>query len=114
MKESAQKPRVGKHEFIDMALQLKAEERYEIVEKILQSMDKPDADIDRIWAEEALHRARACDEGLMKTVSSEIDTEFAGRARTTGEKRGAAYARCHRGHAGRATTWTTWWTVRCG
>lgn len=71
MNENARQPRVGKHEIIDMALQLKAEESYEIVEKILQSLDKPDAEIDRVWAEEALHRARACDEGLMKTVSSE-------------------------------------------
>jgi putative addiction module component (TIGR02574 family) len=58
---------MGKHEIIDMALQLKAEERYEIAEKILQSLDKPDAEINRVWAEEALHRARACDEGRMKT-----------------------------------------------
>ena len=34
-------------------------------------LDKPDAELDRIWAEEALHRARACDEGRMKTVSFE-------------------------------------------
>ena len=38
---------MGKREIIDMALQLKAEERYEVVEKIMQSLDKPDADIDR-------------------------------------------------------------------
>lgn len=62
---------MGKHEIIDMALQLKAEERYEIAERILQSLDKPDAEIDRVWAEEAMHRARACDEGRMKTVSFE-------------------------------------------
>ena len=62
---------MGKHEIIDMALQLKAEERYEIAEKILQSLDKPDAEINRVWAEEALHRARACDEGRMKTISFE-------------------------------------------
>ena len=62
---------MGKHEIIDMALQLKAAERYEVVEKIMQSLDKPDADIDRVWAEEALHRARACDEGRMKTVPFE-------------------------------------------
>ena len=62
---------MGKHEIIDMALQLKAAERYEIVEIIMQSLDKPDDEIDRVWAEEALHRARACDEGRMKTVSFE-------------------------------------------
>lgn len=52
-----------------MILHLKAAERYEVAEKILQSLDKPDAEIDQIWAKEALHRARACDEGRMKTVS---------------------------------------------
>jgi len=62
---------MGKHEIIDMALQLKAGERYEIAERMLQSLDKPDAEIDRVWVEEALHRARACDEGRMKTVSFE-------------------------------------------
>ena len=62
---------MGKHEIIDMALQLKAAERYEIVESIMQSLDKPDDEIDQVWAEEALHRARACDEGRMKTVSFE-------------------------------------------
>ena len=62
---------MSKDEIIDMALQLKAAERYEIAEKIMRSLDKPDAEIDRIWAEEALHRARACDEGRMRTVPFE-------------------------------------------
>ena len=62
---------MGKHEIIDMALQLKAAERYEIVEKIMQSLDKSDSEIDKVWAEEALHRARACDEGRMKTLPFE-------------------------------------------
>lgn len=62
---------MGKQEIIELALQLKATERYEVVEKIMQSLDKPDAEIDRVWAEEASRRARACDEGRMKTVSFE-------------------------------------------
>lgn len=62
---------MGKHEIIDMALQLKAVERYEVVEKIMQSLDKSDSEIDKVWAEEALHRARACDDGRMKTLSFE-------------------------------------------
>ncbi|MDO8208666.1 MAG: addiction module protein [Gallionella sp.] len=62
---------MGKLEIIDMALQLKAAERYEVVEKIMQSLDKADAEIDSIWAEESLHRARACDAGRMKTLSFE-------------------------------------------
>ena len=62
---------MGKHEIIDMALRLKAAERYEVVEKIMQSLDKSDPEIDKVWAEESLHRAKACDEGRMKTVSFE-------------------------------------------
>ncbi|MDP1997000.1 MAG: addiction module protein [Gallionella sp.] len=62
---------MGKHEIIDMALQLKAAERYEVVEKIMQSLDKSDPEIDRVWAEEALHRAQACDAGRMKTLPFE-------------------------------------------
>lgn len=62
---------MGKSEIIDMALHLKAADRYEVAERIMQSLDKPDVEIDRIWAEEALHRARACDEGRMKTLPFE-------------------------------------------
>ena len=62
---------MGKLEIIDMALQLKVAERYEVVEKIMQSLDKSDAEIDNVWAEEALYRAEACDEGRMKILSFE-------------------------------------------
>lgn len=68
---------MGMHEIIDMALQLKAAERYEVVEKIMQSLDKPDPEIDKVWAEEALHRAQACDDGRMKTLS--FDEVFGGK-----------------------------------
>jgi putative addiction module component (TIGR02574 family) len=62
---------MGKPEIIELALQLKVAERYEVVEIIMQSLDQPDAEIDRVWEEEALHRARACDEGRMKTIPFE-------------------------------------------
>jgi putative addiction module component (TIGR02574 family) len=62
---------MGKSEIIDLALHLKAAERYEVAEQIMQSLDKPDAEIDRILAEEALRRAQACDEGRMRTLSFE-------------------------------------------
>ena len=68
---------MGKHEIIDMALQLKAAERYEVAEKIMQSLDKSDPEIDKVRAEEALHRARACDDGRMKTLS--FDEVFGGK-----------------------------------
>jgi hypothetical protein len=43
----------------------------------MQSLDKADPEIDRVWAEEALHRAKACDEGLMKTIP--FDQVFGGK-----------------------------------
>lgn len=45
---------MGISEIVDLALHLKAAERYEVAERIMQSLDKPDAEIERIWAEEAL------------------------------------------------------------
>ena len=62
---------MGKSEIIELALHLKAAERYEVAERIMQSLDKPDAEIDQVWAEEALHRAQACDEGRMRTLPFE-------------------------------------------
>lgn len=59
---------MGKQEIISMALQLKAADRYEIAEQIMQSLDKPDAEIDRVWAEEAVRRVQACTEGRMALV----------------------------------------------
>lgn len=57
-----------KHEIMAMPSQLKASARFEFAEKIMQTMDKPDAEIDRVWAEAALRRARTCDKGWMKTL----------------------------------------------
>ncbi|KYC28851.1 conserved protein of unknown function [Sterolibacterium denitrificans] len=62
---------MGKREIIDMALQLKAEDRYEIAESIMQSLDKSDPEIEQAWAEEAHRRACACDDGLMKLLPAE-------------------------------------------
>lgn len=62
---------MGKQEIIHKALQLKATECYEIAEQIMQSLDKSYPEIDSVWAEEALHRAKACDAGRMKTVAFE-------------------------------------------
>lgn len=62
---------MGKSEIIDLTLHLKAAERYKVAERIMQSLDMPDTEIERIWADEALRRARACDEGRMKTLSFE-------------------------------------------
>lgn len=58
-------------EIIEQALKLKASERYEVVDAILESLDKPDPEIDAIWQEECLRRLSAYQEGRMDTVSLE-------------------------------------------
>jgi putative addiction module component (TIGR02574 family) len=58
-------------EIIEQALQLKASERYALLELLHQSLDKPDPDIDRVWQEEALRRLTAYDEGRLESVSME-------------------------------------------
>lgn len=69
------------HEIIEQALKLKADERSEIVDRLLQSLDKPDADIDRLWGEEAVRRVRALDDGRMKTYAlDEVLRKNRGRA----------------------------------
>ena len=60
---------MGTLEIIDMAVQLKASERFEIAETLFRSLDKPDPEIERIWGQEALSRLRAYDEGRLETVS---------------------------------------------
>lgn len=51
---------------IEQALKLKSSDRYLVLEILQQSLDKPDQEIDTIWAEEAVRRVKACDEGRMK------------------------------------------------
>jgi putative addiction module component (TIGR02574 family) len=58
-------------EIVEQALQLKASERYALLELLHQSLDKPDPEIDRVWQEEALRRLKAYDEGRLQCVSME-------------------------------------------
>ena len=44
---------------IDQALELPAQERAVVAEQILLSLDKPDAELDAIWASEAESRLSA-------------------------------------------------------
>jgi putative addiction module component (TIGR02574 family) len=46
-------------------------EKLRLVESILADLDKPDAEIDRIWADEAGRRWTAYKEGKLTTVSYE-------------------------------------------
>lgn len=46
-------------ELIDSALKLSPTERFELIDELLHSLDRPDPELDRIWIEEAEHRLAA-------------------------------------------------------
>lgn len=51
------------------ALKLRPAERLELIEMLTRSLSKPDADIEKIWAEESERRYKALEEGRLKTYS---------------------------------------------
>lgn len=58
-------------EVIEMALRLKASERYKLLEMLQKSLDKPDPEVDRVWIEEAERRLQAYREGKLEVISME-------------------------------------------
>ena len=59
------------NEIIEQALRLPATARFQIVDQLMQSLDKPDPEIDRIWGEEAVRRLASFDAGRSRTFSPE-------------------------------------------
>ena len=51
------------------ALKLKPEERFTVIETLLKSLDEPDKNVDKLWAEEAEKRLNAYREGRLEGVS---------------------------------------------
>ncbi|QSA97217.1 addiction module protein [Methylococcus sp. EFPC2] len=58
-------------EIINSALKLAPEERFELIDRVLHSLDRPDPEIDRIWIEEAERRLAAYRAGEAKGVPAE-------------------------------------------
>jgi putative addiction module component (TIGR02574 family) len=58
-------------EILEQAKDLKAEERFMIVEGLSKSLDEPDRKIDEIWAEEAEKRLNAYRDGKLEGVPME-------------------------------------------
>mgnify|MGYP001564244554 FL=1 len=58
-------------EIISKALHLKPAEKSIIIEALMKSLDVPDPEIEKVWAEEAEKRLRAYKAGKLKTVSFE-------------------------------------------
>lgn len=50
---------MGAKDILQKALKLKPQDKLTVVEGLLKSLDEPDKDIDRIWAEEAEKRLDA-------------------------------------------------------
>lgn len=53
-------------EILKEVLSLKPQDRFLIVEGILNSLDRPDKDIDEIWGNEAMARLQAYRTGKLK------------------------------------------------
>lgn len=58
-------------DILEMALKLKPEERFLIIEGLIKSIDEPDKTIDAIWAEEAEKRLKAYRDGKLQAISTE-------------------------------------------
>lgn len=58
-------------EILEEALKLRAEERFAVVEGLLNSLDEKDEKIDAIWAEEAEKRLEAYRAGRLKGIPME-------------------------------------------
>ncbi len=56
---------------LNQALKLKPEERFLVIEGLIESLDQPDKIIDEIWAEEAEKRLKAYREGKLKGIPME-------------------------------------------
>ena len=51
------------------AMSLKPSEKAELIDKLLSTLDKPDRDVDELWAREVEDRIDAYDEGKIRSVS---------------------------------------------
>lgn len=68
---------MGTQELLAEALKLDPAERFELVDQVLHSLDKPDPEIDRAWLQEAERRLRAHRSGKSKGIpAEEIFGEF--------------------------------------
>lgn len=55
-------------ELLAKAMKLKPQERYSLIEGLIQSLDEPNKEIDAIWAEEAEKRLKAYRTGKLKGI----------------------------------------------
>ena len=58
-------------QILQEALQLNPQERYIVVESLLQSLDKPDDSVDSVWANEAESRLQNYRDNKIQTIPFE-------------------------------------------
>ena len=58
-------------DILEVARRLPAAERAALVDELLRSLDKPDAEVDALWAKEAEERLAAYDQGAIEAVDAE-------------------------------------------
>jgi len=59
------------NEIIKQAINLKPQEKYLIIESLVQSLNEPDKEIENLWIEESMKRLEEYDKGNLKTLSFE-------------------------------------------
>ncbi len=58
-------------DIFEEAVRLRPDKRAELVDTLLSSLNKPDKEIDRLWAKEVESRIEAYEQGVIKAVSLE-------------------------------------------
>jgi putative addiction module component (TIGR02574 family) len=61
----------SKDNIFEEASALSPFEKAQLIDKLISSLDKPDKEIDKLWAKEAEARIDAYDQGKLKAVSLE-------------------------------------------
>jgi putative addiction module component (TIGR02574 family) len=59
-------------DILEVARRLPAKERAALVDELLRSPDKPDAEVDALWAKEAEERLAAYDRGDIEAIDAEV------------------------------------------
>lgn len=59
------------NEVLNKAMDLSPQDRYLVIETLVNSLDELDKDIEKLWIEESEKRLKSYENGTLKTVSFE-------------------------------------------
>lgn len=62
---------MGSKDILNKALELSPDEKISVVDGILRSLDEPNANLDKIWADESEKRLRAYRSGNLEGIPME-------------------------------------------